>query len=263
MCEIAAGIEKAKGLMDTIARSYAAILGDGLTGIYVHGSLAFGCFCWQTSDIDFIVVTDAPPQQWQKQEMIAQLLRLDAAAPAKGFEMSVVRRQDCLHFVYPTPFSLHYSNTHKAGYEKDLPGYCAQMQGVDKDLAAHFTVIRHVGVTWLGVDKKEVFAPVPPEDYLDSIREDIANAQRDILQNPVYVVLNLCRVLAYVQEGLVLSKQQGAVWGMEHLPGVYRGVIAAALRRYEGGPAAGELTDAGALASFARDMLGRLFVPQA
>ena len=59
MCEIAAGIEKAKGLMDTIARSYAAILGDGLTGIYVHGSLAFGCFCWQTSDIDFIVIARA------------------------------------------------------------------------------------------------------------------------------------------------------------------------------------------------------------
>ena len=35
---------------------YQTILGDNLVGIYVHGSIAFGCFHEEKSDIDFIAV---------------------------------------------------------------------------------------------------------------------------------------------------------------------------------------------------------------
>ena len=77
-----------------------------------------------------------------------------------------------------------------------------------------------------------VFGPVPKEAYLDSIRSDIENAVEDILQDPVYIILNLCRVLAYIQEGLVLSKAQGGEWGTGHLPEQYRPLAAAAHKSY-------------------------------
>ena len=35
---------KAKQLLEEIAGAYASICGDNLVGVYVHGSLAFGCF---------------------------------------------------------------------------------------------------------------------------------------------------------------------------------------------------------------------------
>ncbi|MCL2201928.1 MAG: hypothetical protein FWB75_08175 [Oscillospiraceae bacterium] len=43
-------------LLKSISDKYSEILGDNLAGIYVHGSIAFNCFSWASSDIDFIVV---------------------------------------------------------------------------------------------------------------------------------------------------------------------------------------------------------------
>ena len=47
---------RALALLDTVAGRYEEILGKNLVGIYAHGSLAFGCFSWERSDIDFLVV---------------------------------------------------------------------------------------------------------------------------------------------------------------------------------------------------------------
>ena len=35
-------------------------LGENLTGIYLHGSVAMGCFNWNTGDVDCLVVTAEP-----------------------------------------------------------------------------------------------------------------------------------------------------------------------------------------------------------
>ena len=44
-----------RGLLEAVVREYRRILGRNLAGIYLHGSAAFGCFLWQTSDIDLLV----------------------------------------------------------------------------------------------------------------------------------------------------------------------------------------------------------------
>lgn len=115
--------------------------------------------------------------------------------------MSVVLSRVCKEFIYPTPFELHYSIAHLKRCQDNLREYCTSMIGTDKDLAAHFTVIKKVGYTILGKQIEEVFGDVPKADYLDSIKIDIENATNDITYNGVYVILNLCRVLAYKIRG--------------------------------------------------------------
>lgn len=111
----------------------------------MHGSIAFGCFNENKSDIDFIVVVREKPSQSQKEAMIQTLLDLNAQAPPKGFEMSVLLEKDCKHF-RPPPFELHFSNSHMEAYRKNFSEYCRNMQGTDKDLAVHLTVIKHTGM---------------------------------------------------------------------------------------------------------------------
>ena len=106
------------------------------------------------------------------------------------------------------------------------------MKGVDIDLAAHFMIIREYGVVLWGEKIEEVFAPVPRENYLASICADVENAADVILEDPVYIILNLCRVLAFVKDGLYLSKEKGGQWGMERLPSEYHSVIEQALQCY-------------------------------
>ena len=121
--------------------------------------------------------------------------------------MSVVLRHCCENFIYPTSYVLHYSNIYKKRCQTDLDAYCREMNGTDADLAAHFTVTRAVGITLCGEEIQNVFYSVPSRYYEESIYKDSQNAEEDILKNPVYTILNLCRVLAYQKETLILSKR--------------------------------------------------------
>lgn len=97
--------------------------------------------------------------------------------------MSVVHESDCRPFKYPTPFKLHFSNAHKEKFKEDLSDYCKKMNGVDKDLAAHITIINEVGIKLCGKEINQEFAPVEKKYYLDSILWDIENANAEIKEN--------------------------------------------------------------------------------
>ncbi|MBQ4553006.1 MAG: DUF4111 domain-containing protein [Clostridia bacterium] len=225
---------RAKALLQEIAQACERILSEGFVGVYVHGSLAFGCFSWATGDIDFLIVVQHDLTQQQKERLIAFLLEAEKRAPKKGFEMSVMLLADCLRFRHPSPYVLHYSGAYRAAYEKDLSGCCAKMQGTDADLAAHCTVMRAVGYKVCGKEIADVFGPVPRRAYVDSLLYDVENAREEITDNPVYVTLNLCRVLAYLREGCVISKRDGGAWGLEHVSNAYAAMIQNALDAYAG-----------------------------
>ena len=225
---------EARRLARRIAAGYHVILGDSLAGFYLHGSLAMGGF-GGGSDIDFLVAVNSEPSPEQKENMIRLLLELDGEAPEKGFEMSAVLVRDTLSPRHPIPYCLHYSNAHKSRAGADLSGYCAGMRGLDPDLAAHFTVTRLRGEALIGPPPERMFVPVPREDYISSVAADIAGAREGIISDPVYFVLNLCRAAAACEEGLVLSKEEGASWGMEKFPEKYLPVLKKAAAAYKNG----------------------------
>ena len=209
------------------------IIGEQLTGIYLHGSLAMGCFNPEKSDIDLIIIIEDNISDEQKMKFMKQIVDLNRQAPAKGLEMSIVLRQYCNPFLYPTPFELHFSPAHLKWFSDASQDYIQNMKGDDKDLAAHFTIIRQYGVTLYGEEIENVFGEVPQKDYIDSIWEDVREAREEILEQPMYITLNLCRVLAFCRDGLCLSKQEGAKWAMEHLPAEYTPIISEALMCYQ------------------------------
>lgn len=211
------------------------ILKDCLTGIYLHGSAAMGCYHPQKSDLDFLVVVNEPMTDAVKRIYMDNLFELDTNVPGKGIEMSIVLKNDCDPFIYPTPYILHYSRGHKEWYKSDPEDYIQRMNGTDKDLAAHFTMIRNRGCCLYGLPIQKVFGMVPEQDYLDSLWYDVSNAEKEITENPMYLILNLARVLAYLKEKKILSKREGGAWGLEHLPDEYHPLIRSALREYECG----------------------------
>nr|WP_252187733.1 DUF4111 domain-containing protein [Anaeromonas frigoriresistens] len=94
------------------------------------------------------------------------------------------------------------------------------------------TIIKHRGVCLYGEDIDEVFDNVPREAYIDSIFYDITNAKDDIVDNPVYIILNLCRVLYFIKENVISSKLEGGNWGKKILPQKYKYLIEDALNVY-------------------------------
>ena len=222
-----------QNIIDAFIAAAKEIIGEQLTGIYLHGSLAMGCFNPEKSDIDLIIIIEDNISDEQKVKFMERVVALNQQAPAKGLEMSIVLRQYCNPFVYPTPFELHFSPAHLKWFSDAPQDYIQNMKGDDKDLAAHFTIIRQYGITLYGEEIENVFGEVPRKDYINSIWEDVREAREEILEQPMYITLNLCRVLAFCRDGLCLSKQEGARWAMEHLPAAYTPIISEALICYQ------------------------------
>ena len=243
-------------LLSAVTEQYKQILRENLVGIYVHGSIAFGCFSWDRSDIDFLAVINAPISQQKKLQLLQALISLSDKAPQKGFEMSLVLKKHCKTFTYPTPYELHFSNDHS----ENLLSLCNDDPKYDPDLAAHFTVMKQLGLVFYGEPIARVFGAVPREDYFDSICKDMETATEKVLDQPVYTILNLCRVYGYRKDNLILSKAEGGLWGLENLPETYHSLIAGSLDAYSKGTAFSE--EKSRQIEFCKYMLDLIFNPR-
>lgn len=209
-------------------------LGEHLTGIYLHGSASMGCFSWNTGDVDCLVVTAAPLGKAAKTAMIDTCLALQPLCPSKGLELSVVTKAACENPQRNPAFEFHFSPLYAESYARDPQGQLGRMPKTDPDLIVHFSMVRSRGMALLGVSPKQMFAPVPRLWLLDSIQDDLADAVQNMEVQPVYYILNFCRALACLEDGQLLSKQEGGEWGLRHLPLEYRSLLEAALATYAG-----------------------------
>lgn len=219
-------------LLEALVRAAKEAFGENLTGVYLHGSLAMGCFNPQKSDIDLLVVAATCPDKRARLALLAALVELNGRAPAKGIELSVLERSACAPFRHPCPYVFHFSPAHLPAIQADPGAYVEAMVGTDRDLAAHCTVLRQYGKVLCGPPIPEVFGPVAGADYGDSILFDVSSAPEDMGRDPVYTILNLCRTLAFFRQGLCLSKAQGGLWALDHLTPAYGDLIREALDCY-------------------------------
>ena len=73
----------------------------------------------------------------------------------------------------------------------------------------------------------------------------------------MYLTLNLARVLAYKEQGLILSKKEGGEWADQHLPKAYRELVEMALKEYtQGIPISCDPEQAGKYARYMLDRIG-------
>ena len=236
-------------LLDALIGQIKTTLQSNLIGIYLHGSLAMGCFNPRTSDIDFLVVLRTKPNVIAKQRIIDSILALSEKAPANGFEFSVILLRHLKHFIYPTPFELHYSNHWKERYQARTVDFEQEM--TDPDLAAHFVITRARGICLYGQPIERVFPKIPDEDYLQSILGDAEAIFQNVTLHPVYSVLNLCRILAYKSEGLITSKTEAGEWALRRLDKQYFPLVAQALNEYESISSSHDAWSEGELKAFA------------
>lgn len=199
--------------LDEFTTQFSVILKQNLEGIYLHGSAAMGCYQEGTSDIDLLIIVGTPLSWAVKQELVTAVLELEEKDPQKQTEWSVLQREALNQFSYPTPFELHYSKAHKEKYISDGNYLCAN--GVDADLAAHIVVTQHRGVCLHGKEISLVFPPIAEQYYIRSILYDVREATKEIVSNPVYYTLNLCRILSFLRHKFVLSKSEAGYWALE------------------------------------------------
>ncbi len=238
-----------------------AALGEGLVGVYLHGSLAMGCYNPVCSDLDLLVATRERLTGAQRR-VVSALLLAESGQPAP-IEISLLAREQLWPWRYPTPFDLHYSETWRERTAQGLAtgrveAAADEPAPCDADLAAHITVLHARGSCLWGAPIAEAFPPVPRADYLDSVRADLEWGLALLAENPAYPVLNLCRTLAYLRTGAVHSKAEGGAWALAQLDSALRAPVRAALATYAAAEAGAPWPPAAELAVWAQAMFALL-----
>ena len=139
--------------IEGFTQNITQILGDNLTGVYLHGSLAMGCFNPARSDIDLLVITQKTMTPEARRATAYGVLA--ASGHPNPIEVSFVRLS-CLHpWQYPTPFDFHFSEEWREKTTLELSNGDWQSWDStellkDADLAAHVTITRARGIVLVG-----------------------------------------------------------------------------------------------------------------
>lgn len=211
-----------------------SVVAANVLGVYLHGSLALGGFNPARSDVDVLVVTHDRLGD-SLQGRLTELL-LDLSRHPCPIELSVVRLEHVRPWQFPPQFDYHYSEMwrHKLSAARTWSAI-PEAPRRDPDLAAHVTIARAAGVTLFGTPAPELLPAVPATDFLTAIWDhDGKTARARITADPVYYILTLCRILAYVTDGRLLTKAGAGQWALTILPPALRATVALALEVHRG-----------------------------
>jgi hypothetical protein len=215
-------------ILDKLLTRIKRILGNHFTGLYLHGSLAYSDFNPQTSDIDFLVVTDGPLPT----EIFSALKVMHAHLFASGLAWSqkiegayipkeALRRHDPAYA--PIPWL-------------GVDGHFA-LEMLGSDWSIQRWILREKGLVVAGPPLVGLIDPVSAEDLRQAVRGSLREWWSPPFPSPerfqsgeyqAYAILTMCRSLYVLEHGAVASKPEAAGWAMETLGEPWRALISAA-----------------------------------
>jgi predicted nucleotidyltransferase len=228
---------------DFVRRTADAIaerLGRLLVGVYLHGSLAMGCYRRPKSDVDLLVVVRGRLDPAMRGDLARLLVRRSDARPATGdMDVHVVAQRFLDPFDAAAPVELAYSEDRREALRRGEVDLATDLP--DEDLPAVCTTVRARGGGPTSATPRETVGEVPWDAFVGSVLGDAAWIVdgEHILETPFYGVLNLCRALCVRAggPGTVVSKAEGAAWALGALPPAHHAVVRRALEVYQSGEA--------------------------
>jgi len=212
------------------------ILDDQFLGMYLYGSLSSGDFHPESSDIDFLFVTNDTLSENKVSELEAMHNRiwgtgLKWASKLEGAYVpkDLIRRHDARGAPCPT---VNEGQFYVAGL------------GSDWIIQRH--IVREYGVVLAGPDSKTLIDPVTG----DEIREAVLSVLREwwfpMLDDPswlrdhgseyhAFAVINMCRALHALAHGTIVSKPKAIQWARQRFGNTWQQLMdkAVAATRHE------------------------------
>jgi streptomycin 3"-adenylyltransferase len=195
-----------------IARRLAADLaeaaGHNLVAIYLHGSAVLGGWTPGRSDVDVLIVVSDETDEATTDSMVQVIVSVQpeppwAGSPPPPLETSIVTVAAARDARPPWPFRRHVVTEPTEPPRVVRPTH---LQG-DRDLLMHYVTCRDAGYAAFGPPPRDVIGPVARADILEYLADELiwglANAPER------YSVLNACRALLYLTDGVSVSKMAG------------------------------------------------------
>lgn len=181
-----------------------------LRGVVLHGSAATSGFEPDRSDLDVLAFADPDPATGELAELAAGLVEITLAP--HPLEFSLVPLQALAHWTHPCRHLLHFGDN---SVERFRAGDFAPQSETDEDLTMHLVVARARGLDLLGSFPPGDLPVIPERDFLAAVLSDFEWAAARGSRLAGYALSNAARTLAFLREGLVLSKTEGRAWCAE------------------------------------------------
>lgn len=201
------------------------VLGERFVGMYVFGSLASGDFNLDTSDIDWVVVTDTDLSQ----DVIAQLGVLNDDLISSSPEWGQRLEGSFL----PQHVFQDFNPDHKMYPSISVGGnFDLDSKGIEEAVQRY--MVREDGIVLAGPSPKTFIDPVKPEDLRKATLEILHGWWKPQLDDPfrlkdreyqAYAVLTMCRMLYTLTQGAIASKPASATWAMNSVDQKWRPLI--------------------------------------
>jgi predicted nucleotidyltransferase len=203
--------------LDDVVSELREHLGEGLVGVYLHGSLAMGAFDPGRSDVDVLAVCAEPLPRSQRLALGHALDAIPRPPSGGDLEFSLVTAASVRTPSDAPRFEVHVSTHDRPAVIDggDRPG--------DQDMVVHFAVTRARGRSLVGPAPEDLF-PEPERALLIRAflsdmrwgREEGAAAWEGHpmpeLASMAYRVLNAARSWRFLETGELGSKVEGAEW---------------------------------------------------
>ena len=221
--------------LDAFGAGLEHIFRGSLTGAYVHGSKALGCF-GPISDLDVLVVLSRPSSADEQRRLAELCLALSGSYSGTGphfaFEVDVVVGPALRHWRYPPPFDFHYSESWRDAFSRGDVAPWTRRE--NPDLAAHIWIARRKGLVLSGAPPADALPDVPRSSYRAALLDDVDWILEHGQRKKSYAVLGLARVWATLSTFDVQSKVTGADWALPRLPPDLRPTLEHGLAVYRG-----------------------------
>ena len=204
-----------------------SILENNLIGAYIGGSIATNSFDFETSDIDYYVITTdlLSEDKVLRLEKMHKQLYSSKLPYAKKIEASYIPKQVFLNF----------DPNGTRPYFNEGQFYLGQY-GNNYLIELH--VLREKGITLIGQPIKSLIKKISNKDLILAIQKNLHEYWKITLNDSskfarsdyqVFAILTMCRTLYSLETGRITSKIEAGQWAMQCLGAQWRYLIEQAL----------------------------------
>jgi predicted nucleotidyltransferase len=212
----ASGDEQARRVVDLLG----AVLGPGLVGVYLFGSVTLGGLR-SRSDLDLFAVSRRRLTADERQMIVDGLLAISGTP--RPLEVTLVVESDVRPWRYPPRREFQFGEWWRREFESGVLE--PWDDETDPDLASLVTMVRLADRTLHGPPPNEVLDPVSRTDQARAMTSAVDGILLDLEHDTRNHLLTLARIWSTLVTGEIRSKDSAADWALERLPDEQRLVL--------------------------------------
>lgn len=202
-------------LLEKLSINIQAVLESRLVGFYLFGSLVWGDFDMDISDIDLLVVTstDLTSEEFKELDIMQNL-----------FTQNLKEWDNRIEIAYFSTMAMRNFKNQSNQVALISPGEPFHIKEAGIDWLINLYLVREQGITLFGENPKTLITPISKEEFIGAVMKQVMEWREYIIHTKYsrpyqgFAILSMCRALYVIRNGEQVSKKKAAEWAMEELP---------------------------------------------